>query len=288
MKIDEVFDNVYCVDVFVGGEEGVVSSYILDFGMKAVIEPGPQSSVESVIEALEEIGVKNLDYIFVTHVHLDHGGGAGALSNRYGARIVCHERGKKHVVNPERLWKASLEFSEKSAIYGKPENVDESAVITARDGDVFRLKDVELVVLDTPGHAPHHLSFMLKDFRMLFPGDSAGMCINGEVIPTTPPPFNYELWRRSVEKMMSVEPLYIAYTHFGIYDADLLLEKVLETAERWAKMAEKAGSLEEFISAVNEEDGQFRRFMDACSHSEIMREWVLHGFRGVYEAVRNK
>lgn len=288
MKINEVFDNVYCVDVMVAGEENVISSYILDFERKAVVEPGPQSSVTSVIETLEEIGVKKLDYIFVTHVHLDHGGGAGTLSRKYGARIVCHERGRKHVINPEKLWRASLEFSSKSEIYGKPESVEEMKVVTARDGDVFSLGDVEVEVLETPGHAPHHLTFLLRDFRMLFTGDSAGMCIDGVVIPTTPPPFNLDLWRESVRKMISVNPQYIAYTHFGMYDADRLLEGVLETAERWAELVEKAESFDEFVKTVSEKDEQFKRFMELYSHSEIMKEWTVHGFRGIYEAVRNK
>ncbi|AKG91855.1 Zn-dependent hydrolase [Geoglobus ahangari] len=288
MKINEVFDNVYCVDVMVAGEERVISSYILDFERKAVIEPGPQSSIGNVIEALEEIGVRELDYVFVTHVHLDHGGGAGGLANRYGAKVVCHERGRKHIINPEKLWKASLEFSPKSKVYGKPESVEEGRVVVGKDGDVFSLGDVEIEVMETPGHAPHHLSFFLRDFRMLFPGDSAGMCIDGVVIPTTPPPFDLELWRESVRKMMSADPQYIAYTHFGMYDADRLLESVLETLERWVDLAESAGSFDEFVSAVENGDERFRRFMELYSHSEIMREWAIHGFRGIYEAVRNK
>ena len=288
MKINEVFDNVYCVDVMVAGEERIISSYILDFERKAVVEPGPQSSIGNVVEALEEIGVRRLDYVFVTHVHLDHGGGAGGLANMYGAKVVCHERGRRHIINPERLWKASLEFSPRSIIYGKPESVDDERVVSARDGEVFGLGDVEVKAIETPGHAPHHLSFFLRDFRMLFPGDSAGMCADGVVIPTTPPPFDLELWKESVSRMISLNPQYVAYTHFGMYDADELLESVLETLERWVSIAERAERLEDFVSAVEERDEQFRKFMEQYSQSGIMGEWAVHGFKGIYEAVKNK
>ncbi len=288
MKLVEIGDGVYQVDVKPLGYENLISCYILDFEKKAVVETGPKSSVHSLFDALKELGIISLDYIFISHVHLDHAGGAGTLANEFGGKIVCHGRGAKHVVNPERLWKASVEFSEINRLYEKPDPVDETRIVKIDQDSEFTLGDLSIKVMRTEGHAPHHLSFLLKEKGILFSGDSAGMCINGNVIPTTPSPFNLEEWTISVKRMIELSPEHIAYTHFGMYEADNLLERVLSMAERWAEIASKSHDPGELSKSVKESDPDLRKFMEFYSYCDVMIEWIDYGFAGMFEYVKER
>ena len=286
MRIKELDQEVYQIDVMPFGYEKLISCYILNFEKKAVVETGPRSSIQSVFNALRSLGIDRLDYVFISHVHLDHAGGAGTLANRYGARVVCHSRGAKHVKNPERLWKASIEFSEINRLYGKPDSVDDGMVIAIDEDRDFDLGGCVLRAIRTEGHAPHHLSYFLDEKKILFSGDAAGMCIDGNVIPTTPAPFNLDEWKTSVRKMMELEPAYIAYTHFGMYPADKLLEKVLDMAERWAEIAFQSSSFQEFFEKLRDSDGDLKKFMDHYSYCDVMLKWVEYGFEGMYSHLR--
>ena len=288
MKLREIGDGIYMVDVMPFGYENLISCYILDFERKAVVETGPKSSIQSLMDALREAGIKSLDYIFVSHIHLDHGGGAGTLARVFGGKIVAHRRGAKHTINPERLWKASIEFSRINELYGKPDPVDEGRIVMV-DGDMtFNLGEVELQAFRTEGHAPHHLSFFLDREKILFSGDSAGMCTDGNVIPTTPSPFNLDEWIESVERMKSLEPEFVAYTHFGIYAADDLLERVLDMARRWAEIASESKTVEEFSERVKREDEELKRFADYYSYCDVMMKWIDYGFEGMFEFISKR
>ncbi len=283
MKLKEIGDGIYMVDVVPLGYENLISCYILDFEKKAVVETGPKSSIQSVFSALREIGIKSLDYIFVSHIHLDHAGGAGTLAKEFGGKIVAHRKGAKHIINPKRLWKASVEFSRINELYGKPDSVGDRHVVMVDEDVTFNLGEVELKAFKTEGHAPHHLSFFLENERILFSGDSAGMCIDGSVIPTTPSPFNLDEWAESVERMIGLEAELIAYTHFGIYGAGDLLERVLNMAKRWAEIASESRTVEEFSERVKREDQELRRFADYYSHCDVMVKWIDYGFEGMFE-----
>ncbi len=286
MDIKELDDGIYMIDIAPLGFESLISCYILDFEKKAVVETGPKSSINSVFEALDEIGIKNLDYVFITHIHLDHGGGAGTLVNRFGGKIVCHARGAKHVSNPEKLWKASIEFSQINELYGKPDAVAEDQIIRVDEDSRFSLGDVEINAIKTEGHAPHHLSFFINERSILFSGDSAGMCLNNTVIPTTPSPFNLVEWRKSVRKMIELEPEFIAYTHFGMYEADELLRKVLAMAENWEMIAKNSLNVKEFSQKVKENDPELRKFMELYSYCDVMLKWIDYGFEGMFEYIK--
>ena len=288
MRIEEIGDGIYMVDVMPFGFEKLISCYILDSERRVVVETGPRSSIKTVFNALDELGIKKLDYIFISHIHLDHAGGAGTLANEFGGKIVCHARGAKHVVNPEKLWKASVEFSEVNRLYGKPDSVSESHIIKIDEDVEFSIGNIKIKAIKTEGHAAHHLSFFAEKERILFSGDSAGMCLNKAVIPTTPSPFNFDEWKKSVERMILLKPEKIAYTHFGMYEADELLESVLLMAERWVRTAENSSSVEEFLEKAKKEDNDLRRFMELYSYCDVMLRWIDYGFEGMYEYLKGK
>ena len=230
-----------------------------------------------------------MKFIFITHVHLDHGGGATALAKKFpNARIVCHPKAVNHVVNPEKLWRASIELSPLAETYGKPDPIENHKVLPISDNERINLGGVTLRAIHTPGHAPHHVSYLIDDLGILFPGDSAGMCIEKYLVLTTPPPFHQQLFLKSLEKMKKLNPTYIGYTHFGLFDADGLLEKVKKIVSLWNETAKKSRDLEEFKKLLFETDEDLKNFCHLYKNSEIMKSWIDLGIRGFFESVKNR
>jgi len=289
MKIQEIFDNIYCVDTLFNNEERLIASYILDFEHAAIIETGPKSVAENVANAVREIGIRDVKFIFITHVHLDHGGGATALAKKFpDARIICHPKAAKHVVNPEKLWKVSIELSPLAETYGKPDPIEDHRVLPVSDNERIDLEGITLRAIHTPGHASHHVSYFIEDLGILFPGDSAGMCAEGSLILATPPSFHKQLFLESLEKMKKLNPAYIGYTHFGLFNANGLLEKVEKIVTVWSEIAKKSRNLEEFKRILFETDEDLKNFHHLYKNSEIMKSWIDLGIRGFFESVKKR
>ena len=112
MAIHRILDNIFLVDLDLPppGFYRFISSWIVKEGDRAIIiDPGPTATIATLLNALREIGIKGIDYIFVTHIHLDHAGGCGDLINNYpDPLIVCHPQAVDHLSNPERLWQGSV------------------------------------------------------------------------------------------------------------------------------------------------------------------------------------
>lgn len=214
--------------------EPFIKSFILRYHNSIVIiETGPLNGVDKLLRYLEEIRDIDNVRIIVTHIHLDHAGGAGYLANKLESRginttVYVHPRGLKHLVNPEKLWASSLSVLGKIAqIYGKPEPLKRELGVETSDGQLIRIgARTTIKILHTPGHASHHQSIVmwLGNNKILFSGDSVGVYIPSieAIVPTTPPPFKLELYLDSLDKMESFKPEKIAFTHVGIGEADLL------------------------------------------------------------------
>ena len=107
MHVIELTEHIYLIDVETGGLKNFIASYILKGKQVAIVETGPTSSVPNLLSALEQLDVKFEDivYVAISHIHLDHGGGAGTLiRNLPNAKVVVHQRGAPHLVNPKKLW----------------------------------------------------------------------------------------------------------------------------------------------------------------------------------------
>jgi glyoxylase-like metal-dependent hydrolase (beta-lactamase superfamily II) len=233
--------RAYIVDVWSGVAPGVIASYILGSGGEAiVIDPGPASTADFVAGALEQLGLR-VRAIIVTHVHLDHAGGAGRLARLFpGARIYVHPRGAPHLVDPSRLWEASVSvMGEMAEVYGKPEPAPRESVVETADGMKLSLPDGRrLTILHTPGHASHHQSVLDETTGTLYTGDSAGVILEtalGTVrAPTTPPRLKPKIYLESLDRMISLSPARVAPTHFGIWpNGRAELEAQRELFERW-------------------------------------------------------
>ena len=205
------------------------AAYLLvEEGRAAFIDCGTNHSVPRMLQALEQAGLApaNVDWLILTHVHLDHAGGAGELMARLpNARLVVHPRGARHMIDPSQLWAgASAVYGEQvmEATYGRLRPIPAERVDEAPDGHVVSLADRPLLCLDTPGHARHHLSVYDRQANVCFTGDTFGLSYrefdtaNGPfMLPTTTPvQFDPDALHASIRRLVDLKPSAMHLTHF--------------------------------------------------------------------------
>ena len=202
----------------------------------AVVETGTARSVPAILSALAASGVapEEVSHVLVTHVHLDHAGGAGALVARLPrARLVVHPRGARHMVDPSKLLAGAAEvyggMDAIRALYGDVVGTPAERVIEAPEGTVVDLGDRTLRLLDTPGHAKHHYVVHDPATRGFFTGDTFGISyreFDGPSGPfmyptTTPVQFDPPALRASVERMLAERPERMYLTHYGMLEGEI-------------------------------------------------------------------
>lgn len=185
--------------------------------LTCVVDPGPAASMPQLLAGLRDAGVQDLDYILLTHIHIDHGGCAGHLLDVFPeAKIVCHPRAVTHLLQPDRLWEGSRAvLRDKAALFGRPRAVPESAIASAS-----AVEEAGITVIRTPGHAPHHLSFLWDD--VLFAGEAAGTRFplpDGGIYmrPATPPRFRPDIALDSLQRLLAQTGTArrLAFAHYG-------------------------------------------------------------------------
>jgi glyoxylase-like metal-dependent hydrolase (beta-lactamase superfamily II) len=205
------------------------SHLVIENGRAAFVDVGTGHSVPRLLAALEAKGLspEAVDFVIVTHVHLDHAGGAGEMMRRLPqARIVVHPRGARHMVDPSKLWAgASAVFGEDFVrrSYGTPVPVDASRLVEARDGFTLELGGRALRFLDTPGHARHHFCVFDEASRSMFTGDTFGLSYRelasargAFVLPTTTPvQFEPEALLASIDRLVAHRPAAMLLTHYS-------------------------------------------------------------------------
>jgi len=237
--IERISRHVYLLDVETLGFKEAIAAYVIlgDNGEAAIIDPGPKTSIENVVSALSSFEeIKRLKYIFGTHIHLDHfGGGASLLKEFSSSQIYVHPRGVKHIINPERLWNATLSVLKDAAnIYGKPDPADPSKVMGIEDSQVFNLGGVQIKALHTPGHAPHHVSYYIHPDDVMITGDSVGIYLEGALYPVSIHPYDLDSAIKSLEKMLEYKPQIVAFAHFGVdNNGGRILRKSIEKHHMW-------------------------------------------------------
>jgi glyoxylase-like metal-dependent hydrolase (beta-lactamase superfamily II) len=254
------------------------------------VDVGTTHSAPGLLAALEAQGLPPgaVDYVIVTHVHLDHAGGAGEMMRRLPkARLVVHPRGARHMVDPSKLWAgASAVFGKEFVLrsYGAPVPVDASRVVEATDGFTLELGGRPLRFLDTPGHARHHLCVWDEASRSMFTGDTFGLSYRelasargAFVLPTTTPvQFEPEALLASIDRLVAHAPAAMLLTHYS---------RVVEI-ERLA--ADLRRQTRELVALGRAEDGKpdraarLRRGVE-----ELFLGWVEdHGTPRTRESVR--
>jgi glyoxylase-like metal-dependent hydrolase (beta-lactamase superfamily II) len=202
---------------------------VVDDGRAAFVDTGSNASLPHALAALAKLGLAAdaVDYVILTHIHLDHAGGAGAMMRTFpGARLVVHPRGARHMIDPARLIAATEEVYGREtarALYGELLPVAAERVIEAAEGTTIKLGSRELVCHDSPGHARHHVFIHDRAANGIFAGDTFGISyrecdVDGRafVFPSmTPVQFDPVDMRDSVERMLALEPEAVYLTHFS-------------------------------------------------------------------------
>ncbi|MEJ2448419.1 MAG: MBL fold metallo-hydrolase [Anaerolineales bacterium] len=222
-----------------------IASYLIPYpGGLVLIESGPGSTQKNLQQALADLGyrLEDITQVLLTHIHLDHAGAAGWLAENSGADIYVHPRGAPHMIEPSRLLaSASRIYQDRmSELWGEFLPVPEDQLVILEDGDEVQAGPYTFRALDTPGHANHHLAYLLDE--ICFSGDVGGVRIPAANIrhlrvPMPPPEFHPPRWRESIAKLKAQRIKQIAPTHFGLYDdVDWHLDQVLyelDAVEEW-------------------------------------------------------
>lgn len=251
--------GITCIDTGLV-RPGLASCYLVAEDDKlAVIETGTRHTVPRVLEVIKAQGfaAEQVQWVIVTHVHLDHAGGAGALLQELpNAKLVVHPRGARHMIDPSKLQAGTVAVYGEAVyqkIYGDLVPVDEDRVVIANDGDELFLSKRPLLFLDTPGHAKHH--FCVYDARSegIFSGDTLGLVyrelcedIENFVIPsTTPVQFDPEALKQSLQKILVLNPLRAFLTHYSMVEnIPAHAKKLLRAVDRYVEIAKSFQSLD--------------------------------------------
>ena len=238
MATHRILENLFLVDLDLPlpGFSSFFSSWIIKKGDRGIIiDPGPTTTINILHNALQEIGIKEIDYILLTHIHLDHAGGCGDLIKGYPDSVVfCHPQAVTHLVDPANLWQGSLKvLGDLAMTYGQPSPVNEERICS--EGDII-WKDCIIQSLDTPGHASHHLCFFFKN--LVFAGEVAGIRLpsgNKHYIrPATPSPFRPDIALHSISLVIERRPQLICYGHYGLLeDAVSMLQMAQDQIQLW-------------------------------------------------------
>jgi glyoxylase-like metal-dependent hydrolase (beta-lactamase superfamily II) len=224
---------IHTIDLNFRDKRGTIGTYLIPYSYGCIIiETGPGSTRNNLVAGLDNLGFKihEVTDVFLTHIHLDHAGAAGWWAKQ-GSRIHVHENGAPHLINPERLLASAgrLYGDLMDTLWGEFMPVDEDHISIVHDQDSIQIGNLSIHALDTPGHANHHLVYLIGD--ACFSGDIGGIRLSPLQylnLPMPPPDFNLEEWRSSIQRIQQSHPKRIIPTHFGIYsDAEWHLQAIL-------------------------------------------------------------
>ncbi len=242
------------------------SHLLLENHHAAFIDVGTNHSVPHLLEVLQikNIPPENVDYVIVTHVHLDHAGGAGKLMQLFpNAHLVVHPRGARHLIDPAKLITGAMAVYGEEAFrvnYGDIVPVSADRVIQPGDKDTLEFQGRPLLFLDTPGHAKHHFCIFDERSKSFFTGDAFGISYRdfdtqGEVFifaTTTPVQFEPNEMHNSIVRLMSYQPEKMYLTHYGE------VTNVLKLAD---KLHDSIDTQVTLMDAVTEEGGELNHDM---------------------------
>ncbi len=229
--------------------------------------------------AARGLGRESVDYVILTHIHLDHAGGAGVMMEAFpNAKLVVHPRGARHMIEPTKLM-AGVEgvYGQERAqrMYGKLIPIPAERIIEAHDNTVLKLGSRELLCIDAPGHARHHIAIVDRQSGGIFTGDTFGISyreldVDGKplIFPSsTPIQFDPDEMRASIERMLSFNPEAVYLTHFSrLAPPAELGRKVLDLLDQYVAIA----------LAASEDEDKTARIRDGLT-ALLLREAHRHG-----------
>ena len=261
------------------------ASHLVVSGTRAAyVDTGTSHSVPQLLRALEHVGLSPdaVDYVCLTHIHLDHAGGAGVLMAALpNARTVLHPRAAPHMVDPEKIIAGSRAVYGDAAfdrLYGQIQAIDEARVVVVNDGDALTFGDRKFVFLDTPGHALHHYCIWDEAHRAVFSGDTFGVsyreldtAAGPFVFPTTTPTqFDPAAAHASYDRLAALEPQVFYLTHYSRVEYHpTLLADLHRRLDRFVELAQEHAGSDDRGSAIA-----------AALKQYLFAELRDHGFAG--------
>ena len=291
--VEDLGSGLRAVDTMTAQMSKVTAGYLIDAPRPTLIECGPALSIDNVINALHDLGLDagDLAYLVLSHIHLDHAGGAGDIAKAFpSATIVVSEIGARHLVDPERLNASSRRVYGElmDTVYGDCTPIEAQRVRGVADGERLDLGGGRaLQLLHTPGHAKHHIAAFDADTGALFVGDSVGVKMPGmhTIRPATPPPdFDLVLAERTLHRYRDLDPAVVYLAHYGAVDPPM--ESLQEASDRlalWAETAEAAYNQHSELDHIA--DTLAQRFADEVPEDSpddpeaSKRVQLLSGFR---------
>lgn len=275
------------------GFEGFIGSWLCEGPQNVVIDVGPSHSIPRLIASLQERNVDRVDLVLITHIHIDHAGGLADFLHHYPiAKVICHAKGLSHLAEPTALWAGSQKvLGELAQFYGPIRPVAEERLVPHTEARVQGLD-----IIETPGHAPHHLSFTLGGY--LFAGEAGGTYhpVSGQeyVRPATPPRFFLETCLSSVDRLIALEDQPICYAHFGeAPHSHEKLKRYRDQLIRWGEVigkemsTDKGHLLERCMDRLLEKDPELKAF-EAMEPEDQEREryFIANSVSGYIEYLR--
>jgi glyoxylase-like metal-dependent hydrolase (beta-lactamase superfamily II) len=246
----EAATGIRGIDTLMFGREKATSAYLVEATEPALVETGPTTSVPAVLDGLAALGVgaHDLAQIIVTHIHLDHAGGAGALAPHFpDATVWVHERGAPHLADPTKLVASAARIYGEDGLrdlFGPVEPITRDRLRSLTDGSVVSLGNRRIEAVYTPGHASHHVCLVDEQTQSIFVGDALGVFLPDVRVlrPATPPPeFDVELAVASVGLVAERRPSRLLFSHFGpADDVTELCRLATSRIEGWAAIVEQA------------------------------------------------
>ena len=287
LQTTDYHNDIIAIDANFIQPQLVAVHMLVEGNAAAIIDTGVNSSAATVMAAIEHYGLtpEQVEYVILTHVHLDHAGGAGELMRRFPrARLVVHPRGSRHMVDPSQLIEGTIGvYGEErtNRLYGTILPVERDRIIEAGHEAVIRLGKRELLLLHTPGHALHHIAIVDRKTGHIFSGDTFGLSYRqldnrGRqfIFPTTTPvQFDPEALHQSIDLLASLAPEAIYLTHYSqIHDIPRLTSDLKAAIDAHVDIAQKAGGRgQERIEAI--EQG----LADWVREAAKRQEWGLQG-----------
>ena len=242
--------EIQTLDLEFFGTTELIASFLapVDGGF-VLFDPGPASATDILERRVGEAGfaLDELRAVFPTHVHLDHGGGAGVLAQRTGCAVFCHPVGAPHLEDPaakllpsaERLYGDMME-----SLWGTTVGVPKDQLRAVDDRETVTIDGLEITGWHTPGHANHHVAWQIGD--AVVTGDVAGVRFPGvtHVLPPMPPPdIDVEKWRQSLSVLRRLDPSRLLLTHFGAFDDPARhIDELEDRLVRWTEVARRVVS----------------------------------------------
>ncbi len=244
MNYQQVDNNLFLIslDQKLEGFRDFISSWLyMDDSITFLVDPGPLYSIDILKATLDGLGVERLDYILLSHIHIDHAGGVGKLIKYFpDVKVLCHPKGIEHMIDPSRLWKGSLDvLGDIARAYGEIQPIPGENIFYEERIE-FNGKAIEII--DTPGHAAHHFSFIFGD--ILFAGEVAGVYVpipdRLYIRAATPPQFRLDIWLESLDRVSSRKSEILCYGHYGFRrDVPQALNYAGEQLSLWTDVIEE-------------------------------------------------